>query len=74
MIEEEADEAIEEEGDGEESDVITNQSQIQMPPQNIDIPEEESKTVEDGFEALSKPKVKKVLETGTDSSFSVISS
>lgn len=74
IIEEEVDETIEEEEDGDESDIITNQSQIQMPPQNIEIVEEESKTVEGGFEAISKPKAKKVLENGTDSSFSVISS
>jgi len=45
-----------------------------LPPKNVEIVEEESKSVEGGFEAINKPKPKKVLETGTDSSFSVISS
>ncbi len=49
-----------------------------MPPQNIEMPEEESKTVtnlEGGFEVIAKPATKKTVEIpGMDSSFSVISS
>ena len=56
---EEVDETIEEE---DESDILTNQSQILMPSQNIEMPEEEFKTVanlEGGFEVIAKPATKR---------------
>ena len=69
IIEEENDETIEE----EESEILTNQSQIQIPleVQPLIDPEEEKKSEAGEFELIKKPKA---ALANSDSSFSVISS